>query len=106
MSLNSPCDRKPAMIAGVYCTALPLPRIAEQQLSAPLWRLPKPILEQLALGEEVESSVRGNQLVIRPGKRPRSGWEEHFRRMAEHGDDRLLDAETTSSTKWDEDQWE
>ena len=28
-------------------------------------RIPKPILEQLALGEEVELSVRGNQLVIR-----------------------------------------
>ena len=41
-------------------------------------RIPKPILEQLALGEEVELSVRGDQLVIRPSKRPRSGWEEQF----------------------------
>jgi antitoxin MazE len=69
-------------------------------------RIPKPILEQLALGEEVEMSVRGDQLVIRPGKRPRSGWEEDFARMAERGDDRLLDEETVSSTKWDQDEWE
>ncbi len=69
-------------------------------------RIPKPILEQLALGEEVEMSVRGDQLVIRPGKRPRSGWEEKFARMAELGDDRLLDEEAVSSTKWDQDEWE
>jgi len=69
-------------------------------------RIPKPILEQLALGEEVELSVRGDQLVIRPGKRPRSGWEDQFQRMAERGDDRLLDEETVSSTRWGQDEWE
>jgi len=71
-------------------------------------RIPKPILEQLALGEEVELSVRGDQLVIRPGKRPRSGWEDQFKRMAGRGDDRLLDEdeEAVSLTKWDEDDWQ
>ncbi|MCU0918267.1 MAG: AbrB/MazE/SpoVT family DNA-binding domain-containing protein [Planctomycetes bacterium] len=69
-------------------------------------RIPKPILEQLALGEEVELSVRGDQLVIRPGRQPRRGWEDQFQRMAERGDDRLLDEETVSTTKWDEDEWE
>jgi antitoxin MazE len=54
-------------------------------------RIPKPILEQLALGDEVELLVRGDQLVIRPSQRPRSGWEEQFERMAGRGDDRLLD---------------
>ena len=56
-------------------------------------RIPKPILEQLGWGEEVEMSVHGDQLVIRSTRRPRSGWEEQFRQMAEHGDDRPLDAE-------------
>jgi antitoxin MazE len=69
-------------------------------------RIPKPILEQLALGEEVELSVRGDQLVIRPSKRPRSGWEEQFERMAKHGDDRLLDEEAVRLTEWDEDDWQ
>jgi antitoxin MazE len=69
-------------------------------------RIPKPILEQLALGEEVEMSVRGDQLVIRPGKRPRTGWEEEFARMAERGDDHLLDEEAAGATKWDEEEWE
>jgi antitoxin MazE len=69
-------------------------------------RIPKPILEQLALGEKVELSVRGDQLVIRPDKHPRSGWEKQFKHMAERGDDRLLDEEAVRSTKWDEDEWE
>ena len=69
-------------------------------------RIPKPILEQLALGEEVEISVRGDQLVIRPSKRSRSGWEEQFERMAERGDDRLLDEEAVRLTEWDEDDWQ
>ncbi len=69
-------------------------------------RIPKPILEQLGLGEEVELSVQGDQLVIRPGKRPRHGWGEQFARMAERGDDRLLDAEAAHLTEWDEDDWQ
>jgi antitoxin MazE len=69
-------------------------------------RIPKPILEQLALGEEVELSVRGDQLVIRPSQRPRSGWEEQFERMAERGDDQLLDKEAVRLTEWDEDDWQ
>jgi len=56
-------------------------------------RIPKRILEQLGWGEEVELSVHWDQLVIRSTRRPRSGWEEQFKRMAERGDDRPLDAE-------------
>jgi antitoxin MazE len=69
-------------------------------------RIPKPILEQLGLGEEVELLVRENQLVIRASKGTRVGWEEQFKRMAERGDDRLLDEEATHVTKWDRDQWQ
>ena len=39
-------------------------------------RIPKRIIEQLALGDEVEVSARGDQLVIQASKRPRSGWGE------------------------------
>ncbi len=69
-------------------------------------RIPKPILEQLGLGEEVELLVRENQLVIRASKAARAGWDEHFKRMAEQGDDRLLDEEAVHLTKWDKDQWQ
>ena len=54
-------------------------------------RIPKILLDQLGLGEEVELAVQEDQLVIRPIRHPRYGWDEQFRMMAEHGDDRLLD---------------
>ena len=69
-------------------------------------RIPKAIIEQLGLGEEVELSVRENQLVIRPGNRARANWEEQFRLMAQRGDDQLLDSETVSASDWDADEWQ
>ena len=54
-------------------------------------RIPKLLLDQLGLNEEVELAVQGDQLVIRPIRHPRYGWNGQFRMMAEHGDDRLLD---------------
>lgn len=69
-------------------------------------RIPKRIIEQLALGEEVEMSVRGDQLVIRSSRRPRGGWEEQFERMAKRGDDYLLDAEAVNLIDGDEDDWQ
>jgi len=65
-------------------------------------RIPKSILEQLELGEEVGMSIHGNQLVVRPRKKPRADWERQFERMAERGDDRLLDAEAVNLTDEDE----
>jgi hypothetical protein len=40
--------------------------------------------------------VQDNQLVIRPVQRPRDGWDEQFKLMAERGDNRLLGAEASS----------
>jgi antitoxin MazE len=51
-------------------------------------------------------AAQDNQLVIRPAQRPRAGWDEQFKRMAERGDDRLLDADAASLTEWGEDEWE
>jgi antitoxin MazE len=69
-------------------------------------RIPKLLREQIGLGEEVALEIEGNQIVIRPARSPRQGWEEQFRAMAKHGDDRLLDAEVLSPTSWDEGEWE
>jgi antitoxin MazE len=69
-------------------------------------RIPKPLLDQSGLGEEVELQVEKNRIIIRPSQEPRAGWDEQFRRMAELGDDRLLDADVPSLTSWDEDEWE
>lgn len=67
-------------------------------------RIPKVWLKQLNIGEEVELSVRRDELTVRPARRPREGWAEAFRQMAVRGDDRLLDEVTP--TKWDVESWE
>jgi antitoxin MazE len=69
-------------------------------------RIPKPLLEQTGLEGEVELLVQDDQLVIRPAKPPRDGWEEAFERMAAAGDDALLDDTAAWSTEWDEGEWE
>ena len=69
-------------------------------------RIPKPILEQCGLHEEVELEVRRHTLLIRPAHRPRQGWEDAFRTMAACHDDALLDPEMGVATSWDAEEWE
>jgi antitoxin MazE len=69
-------------------------------------RIPKPLLEQTGLSGEVDLSVRSASLVIRPARRPRTGWAAAFREMAKRGDDALLDEGAPLLTAWDEDEWE
>jgi antitoxin MazE len=66
-------------------------------------RIPKTLIDQVKLGNEVEIAVQRGELVIRPVSRPRRGWDEQFRVMAEHGDDQLLDKPVL--TKWDRSDW-
>ncbi len=67
-------------------------------------RIPKAMLEQLGGCEEVELVAEEDRLVVRPATRPRAGWDEQFRAMAERGDDQLLDE--SAATDWDEAEWE
>lgn len=69
-------------------------------------RIPKLLLEQSGLGEEVELEVQANRIVITPARRPREGWDEQFKAMAERGDDQLLDGDVPSFSTWDADEWE
>lgn len=69
-------------------------------------RIPKFLLEQTNLGEEVELELQQGQIVIRPAYRVRHGWEEAFKAMAEQNDDELLDGDDLVSTAWDEEEWE
>ena len=50
-------------------------------------RILKTFLEQCHLHDEIELEVRDDHLEVRPATKPRSGWEEAFRRMHEQGDD-------------------
>ncbi len=66
-------------------------------------RIPKLLIDQVRLGDEVEITVHRDQLVIRPTSRPRYGWDEQFRAMSERNDDRLLDEPVL--TRWDVSEW-
>jgi antitoxin MazE len=69
-------------------------------------RIPKVVLEQTRLSGEVELEVRDRQIVIRPVAKPRQGWAQKFRAMAERGDDKLLDADAVGQTSWDKEEWQ
>ncbi|AEF82716.1 AbrB/MazE/SpoVT family DNA-binding domain-containing protein [Leadbettera azotonutricia] len=54
-------------------------------------RIPKNILTQLNIENEVEMNMHNNEIIIkRIEKKPRSGWEEAFQKMHKEGDDNLL----------------
>jgi antitoxin MazE len=69
-------------------------------------RIPKLLLDQSGLGEEVELELDQNRIVIRPAHRARYNWEEQFSVMAERKDDKVLDGDQALPTAWDEDEWE
>ena len=69
-------------------------------------RIPKPVLEQTGISDEVELEVFDQHITIRSATRVRAHWEQAFREMAQQGDDQLIDAEADSTTTWDEDEWQ
>ena len=70
-------------------------------------RIPKILLEQSGLHDEVELEVKNNQLIIRPKRSTRKGWEDAFRLMAEMSDDQLLDEDSLlNQSNWDKEEWE
>ncbi|MEW6738189.1 MAG: AbrB/MazE/SpoVT family DNA-binding domain-containing protein [Acidobacteriota bacterium] len=69
-------------------------------------RIPKSILEQTGLKDEVELEIENNKIIIQPVKKPRQGWNEAFREMAKRGDDKLIDEDLTGKTSWDKEEWE
>jgi antitoxin MazE len=69
-------------------------------------RIPKLLLERSNLAEEVELEAKNDCIIIRSTKQPRQDWEASFRAMAERGDDKLIDKDSLTQTRWDEDEWE
>ncbi len=69
-------------------------------------RIPKPILEQCGLRDEVELEVHDGNLMIRTAHHVRQHWGQAFQKMAGLYDDALLDPEFTSQNEWDHEEWE
>lgn len=69
-------------------------------------RIPKPLLEQTGIADDVELDVEENQIIIRPVTSAREGWDDAFKSMAKESDDRLIIDDGVISHFWDEEEWE
>jgi antitoxin MazE len=67
-------------------------------------RVPKLLLEQAQLPEEVELHAEPGRLVVRAARGPRAGWADAARAMRQRHEDQLLDQ--PASTRFDEEEWE
>ena len=67
-------------------------------------RLPKAIIAQAGLTDEVELGVRDGAVIIARATSARSGWADAARQLRQRNEDRLLDAATP--TRFDEKEWQ
>ena len=67
-------------------------------------RIPKPILDQTGIVDDVEIEVERNQIIVRPVKNIRAGWDAAFKAMGENGDDEPIVGDNISHS-WDEQEW-
>ena len=66
-------------------------------------RIPKTLLDEADLPEEVELHAQPGRLIVQAVRRPRNGWANAAKRMRTLGDDAILDEPTT--TKFDREEW-
>jgi antitoxin MazE len=69
-------------------------------------RIPKPLIDQAGLRDEVDLAVHNGSVIIRSRYAPRAGWSEAFAAMRRRGDDELVDSPASSITMFDRTQWE
>lgn len=69
-------------------------------------RIPKPVIEEIGLSEEIEMILKDNQIILRSAEQTRKDWDSAFEKMAEDDDDQLIDKEELEvPSKWDETEW-
>lgn len=70
-------------------------------------RIPKSIIDESGLKNEVELEIEDDKIIIRPISKDREKWDAAFRKIAANNDDILLDKDSLSEqTKWDNEEWE
>jgi antitoxin MazE len=67
-------------------------------------RIPKPLIQETGLTDDVTIRVEGGSIVISPVRAVRSGWQEAFNKMHANNDDVLIDKNIRSN--WDDEEWE
>jgi antitoxin MazE len=66
-------------------------------------RLPKPLIEEAHLKDEVQIRVRDGSVMITSSRRPRPGWADAARQIREQAGDVLLDR--SIPTQFDQKEW-
>jgi antitoxin MazE len=66
-------------------------------------RVPRPLLEQAQLPEEVELYAEPGRLIVRAARGRRHGWAEAAQAMRARSEDELLDEST--ATAFDAEEW-
>jgi len=59
-------------------------------------RLPKSLIEEAGLKDEVEVTLRDGSLIITSSDHPRLGWEAAVSQLLERRDDHLFEEPTTT----------
>ncbi len=67
-------------------------------------RLPKPLIEQAGLADQVELRVREGAIIISPANGPRDGWAEAAKQLRERKEAGLIDDPTP--TRFDDENWQ
>jgi antitoxin MazE len=67
-------------------------------------RVPKMLLEHAQLPDDVELQAEHGRLIVRAARAARAGWSDAAKSMHARGDDRLLDAPTSS--QFDDKGWQ
>jgi hypothetical protein len=61
------------------------------------------LLEHAQLPDEIELQAEHGRLIVRAAREARAGWADAAKAMRARGEDRLLDAQT--STHFDDKDW-
>jgi antitoxin MazE len=69
-------------------------------------RIPKPLLDQTGIKDDVELEVDKTRIIISPISNPRSGWDNAFQTMAQNSDDVLINGSDSISHSWDDEEWQ
>jgi len=67
-------------------------------------RIPKPLIAECGLGDEVELRVTAEGLIIAPHRAPRSGWKDAFQQAHSGAEALLLDK--LPPNRFDLKEWE
>ena len=69
-------------------------------------RIPKSIIEQSNIENEVELEVKNGNIIIKSVHKKRDNWDKAFNLMSANKDDILLDEEyLDKQSTWDNDEW-